>query len=237
MTRISRNKAVAIFAAVVCIAGVGLLLASPALAVEERRQRPEPMDPEKLAKVWKTEALCVAGATEVDKEKIEKVAEAYVAARKAYAEKVAELPMTREAFTQRRELATKAGTDLKAALTKIAGEEKAGKMVAALDPFAMFGSRLDRMIGGLMDFELPKEKFQKAVLSVIEYNRDLGKVMAEARESGSFEGMQEKGQKLTDSLNESLAKILSEEQMTKWKESYGRGFGRMGAGGRRPQAQ
>ena len=231
-----RHKAVAIFAAVICITGVGLLLASPALAVEERRQRPEPMDPEKLAKVWKAEAMCVAKATEVDKEKIAKVAEAYVSARKAYAEKVSALPRTREAFTQRQELATKAGTDLKAALAKIAGEEKAGKMVDALNPFAMFGSRLDRMIGGLMDFELPKEKFEKAVAGVLEYNSGLGKMMAEARESGSFEGMREKGQKLTDSLNETLAKILSDEQMAKWKETYGRGFGQMGARPR-PQAQ
>jgi len=163
--------------------------------------------------------------------------EAFVSARKEYAEKVGALPRTRESFQKRRELAETAGAALKKALVEALGADnadKAEKIVGLLNPFGMMGSRLDRMVNDLLAFELPREKRMKAFLTVLEYNRDLGKVVSAAREPGaSREGLREKMEGLTEGLNKELAKFLSEEQMATWKEKYQRG----GFGGRRQRQQ
>jgi hypothetical protein len=189
------------------------------------------MSPEELQKVWEAEAKCVAGALKLSDDDASKVLKSYVSARKNYSEKVASLPRTRESFEQRRELGEKAAADLKKALVGAVGGDKAEKIIGILGPFSMTSFRLDRMVGGLLAFKLPKEKLMKAMSAVLEYNRDSGKVFNEAREAGSFEGMREKVQALSEALNKELAKILTEEQMTTWNETQGRGFG----GRRRPQ--
>ncbi len=218
------------FAAILCLAAVGLFLAFPAVCGEERPARPAPLSAEELNKVWRAEAIAVAMALEISREDGGKVVEAYLSARKSYDEKASALPRTRESFEQRRELGEKAGADLKKALSDAVGAEKAEKIIGLLSPFGMTGSRVDRMVNDLLAFELPREKRTKAVLAVLEYNRDVGKAMAAAREAGSFEGAREKMQALSDGLNKTLSGILSEEQMTTWKEKYARPFG----GGRRP---
>ena len=209
---------------VLCLAAVGVLAISSGAFAQERPARPQPIDPEKLNTIWRLEARCVAGALEMNREDAGKVVKAYVSARQDYSKKVSELPRTREAFQQRRELAEKASAGLKEALTKAVGAEKTGKIMGLLSP-AMSGFRLDRMVGDLIDFKLPREKLRKAVSAVLEYNRDLSKALAEARESGSFEGAREKMTKLNEALNKTLSGLLSEEQMGTWKERYARPFG------------
>jgi hypothetical protein len=220
-------------ASIGCALAIGLLLAFPVNSAEERPGRPAPIPPEQLEKVWAAEAKCAAATAEVPKEKAEGVVKAYVKARKDYAEKIAALPRTRESFQQRRELAEKAQGELKEALVKAAGAEKAEKMVGMLAQTGMGRSRVDRMVNGLLGFKLAEDKLKKAMVVVMEYNGALGKAMAEARESGSFEGVREKMQALTDGLNKKMAGILTEEQLATWKETYGRTF--RGRGGRRPE--
>lgn len=219
--------------AILCLAAVGLFLAFPAVCAEERPARPPRLSPEELEKVWRAEAIGVAVAFEVGRENGEKLVKAYVSARKDYAEKVGALPRTRESFEQRRELGEKAGAALKKALVEAVGAEKAEKIMGLLNPFSMMSFRLDRMVNDLLALELPREKLLKAYLALLEYNRDLGKVLSAAREAGSFEGIREKMEALTEGLNKELAKILSEEQMKTWKEKQGRGF----FGGRRRREQ
>jgi hypothetical protein len=214
---------------ILCAAAIGFLLAFPAMCAEERPERPAPIPPEQLEKVWAAEAKCAAAVAEVPKEKAEAVVKTYVAARKDYASKAAALPRTRESFEQRRELGEKANAGLKEALVEAVGAEKAEKIMAALAPFGMGGFRLDRMVNDLLGFKLADDKMKKAMGAVMEYNGALGKAMAEARESGSFEGVREKMQSLSEGLNKKMSGVLSEEQMATWKERYGRTFG----GGRR----
>lgn len=184
------------------------------------------MSAEELNKVWRAEAIGVAVAFEVGQENGAKLVKAYVSARKDYAEKVADLPRTRESFEKRRELGEKAAAELKKALVGAVGDEKAGKIIGLLNPFNMSSFMLDRMVNDLLALKLPNEKLLKAYLAVLEYNRELGKVFSAAREPGaSREGLREKMQALTDGLNKELAKVLSEEQMKTWKEKYQRGFG------------
>jgi len=212
--------------AIVCLAAVGLFLAFPAVCVQERPARPPQMSAEELNKVWRAEAIGVAVAFEVRQENGAKLVKAYVSARKEYAEKVADLPRTRESFEKRRELGEKAAAELKKALVGAVGGEKAEKIMGLLNPFNMSSFMLDRMVNDLLALKLPNEKLLKAYLAVLEYNRELGKVFSAAREPGaSREGLGEKMQALTDGLNKELAKVLSEEQMKTWKEKYQRGFG------------
>lgn len=211
--------------AIFCMAAVCLLIAGLTQGAEERPQRPPRMSAEELEKVWTTEATCAAGALKMSKEETAKMVKAYVGALKAYQEKVQALPRTRESFEQRRELAEKAQADLKAALAKAVGEEKAGKALAAMGPFGMRGFGLDRMVNELLGFKLPKEKLSKAVAAVMKYNVELNKVFTAARDSGDREGMREKMQGLSEALNKELSGLLSEEQMATWKESRSRRFG------------
>jgi len=230
------RKVFAGLTAVLCLTAVGLLAISSSVSAEEGRPRRAPIDPEQAKKIWAVQATCAAGAAGIKGEDAEKVVKAYLAAQEAYAKKVADLPRTRESSQQRRELGEKAAADLKEALTKAVGAEKAGKVIGLLSPFGMMGSRVNRMIGGLIEFKLPKEKLGKAVIAVMENNKEQAKLFAEARESGSFEGVREKMQPLTEALNKKLSAILSEEQMATWKEKYARPFGGRrgpGAGGRR----
>ena len=220
---------------VICLAAVGLLVILPSASTEEgARPSPAPVDPEKARRIWTVEARCVAAALEIKREDARKVAEAYVSAKQTYTEKSRELPRTRESMQQRRELAENAGEGLKKALTEAVGAETTEKFMGLLSPFSMSSFRLDRMVGDLIDFKLPREKLRKAVLTVVESNRDLAKAFNEARESGSFEGIREKMQSLSESLNKELSEILSEEQMATWKEKHAQPFGgRGGAGGGR----
>ena len=218
--------------AVLCVATVGIVM--PAAFAEEGappegRVRPAPIDPEKAKEIWTVEAKCAAGAAEIKGEDVEKVVKAYLAAQQAYAEKVKDLPRTRESFEQRQEIATKANADLKEALTK-AFPDKGEKVIGLLGPLGAMGSRLDRMVGDLIAFKLPPEKLAKAVSAVMENSREQSKLFAQARESG--ESVRDKVQPLTDALNKTLSEILSEEQMTQWKERYSRPFGGGGRGGR-----
>ncbi len=225
MKTLRTGKMLAGLIALLCVATVGLLVSLPRASGEEGRARPAPIDPEKAKEIWAVEAKCAAGAAEIKAEDADKVANAYVAAQQAYAEKVRDLPRTRESFQQRRELADKASADLKEALTKAVGAEKTEKVMGLLGPFGMMGSRVDRMVGDLIAFKLPKEKFGKAVMAVLENSRDQAKLFTQARESGSFEGVREKAQELSEALNKKLSEILTEEQMTQWKERYARPLG------------
>jgi hypothetical protein len=217
--------------AVVSLSAVSLLLVLPGAYAQQRPARPPALEPEQLKEIRAVEAKCAAGAAEIKGEDVDKVVKAYSAAQQAFAEKTADLPRTRESFEQRRDLGEKATAELKETLTKAVGAEKAGKVMELLPAFGMMGSRLDRMVGDLIAFKLPKEKLDKAVTAVLEYNKEQSKLFAQARESGSFESVRDKMQPLSDALNKKLSEVLSEEQMTQWKEKYARPFGGRGTGG------
>jgi len=226
MKALRTRKVLAGLVGVLCLAAVGLLVTLPSASSEEgARPRPAPIDPEKLKQIWRIEANCASIALKITGDDYAKVRKAYVTAREEYAKKVRDLPRTRESFQQMRELAEKARADLKKALTEAVGAEKTEKIMGILMPFSMSSFRLDRMVGDLIDFKLPREKARKAILAVLESNRDLAKAFNAARESGSFEGIREKMQALTESLNKELAEILSEEQMATWKEKHAQPFG------------
>ncbi len=228
--RASRTRNIAMgVAALLCVVAMGLLLAPRAFSEEGRPQR-EPIPPEKLKEIREAQAKCVAAIAEVKGEDVDKVVKAFTAARQEYQDKAAALPRGQEGMQQRRELSEKSLAGLKEALTKAVGAEKTEKIIGIFNPFGMSSFFLDRMVGDLIAFQLPKEKFEKAMVCVLNYSKDLGKAMEEARQSGSFEAVREKREKLNEALNTEMAKLLSEEQMAKWKESTSRPFG-----GRRQQ--
>ncbi len=234
---VTMRKTLTNVVAVLCLAGIGLLLSLPVVCEEGTQPtpppRPKPIPPEKLAEIWKAEITCVAEASKVGADNTAKVVEAYVSARKGFAEKAEALPRGQEGFQQRRELGQKAAADLKEALTKIAGAEKTDKIIGMLGPFERSSFLLDRMVGDLIDFKLAKEKLNQGMLDVLEYNAATGKLMAEAAKAGSFESVREKMQPLREELNKKLAKVLTKEQLATWTEKYARG----GFGGPRRQPQ
>jgi hypothetical protein len=214
-------------AAVLCLVAVGLVLTCPLRGAEETPGRPQPLTAEQQKRVWTVEARAAAAALKIGREDGGKVVEAYVTARKNYADKTAELPRTREGWQQRQELAEKARSGLKEGLVKAVGADKAEKIMGTLSPFGMTAFLLDRMVNDLLALELPREKVRKALLAVIEYNRDAGKAFTEAREAGNFEGLREKMGTLIEGLNKELAEILTEKQMAEWKEKHGELFRRL----------
>ena len=97
--------------------------------------------------------------------------------------------------------------------------EQAKKVMESL---GTFNSTWDRMVDALGELKLDEKTLEGAMDKVHEYVIESAKLMAKARESGSFDEVRSKMQELRDKLDKEMEGILTKEQNEGWKEKTAR---------------
>ncbi len=204
----------------VCLlfAAVAFALAAPSHAQEDERWQLFRKPPENARAVWYIQARAVASELELDRDASRQLMRTYGSARQAHLEKVEALPQTQEAFQQVMEIGREARSSLEKSLVEALGEEKGKKAGALLGAFNFF---FDHMVADTLAAE------NKSVAAILKYQATFGKVMREAFEAGSFDGVQEKLRPPTVELGKQATLIWSEQQLAEWQEKYGWFFERI----------
>jgi hypothetical protein len=224
-------------------AGVLLAVCSLVLCcIGAAAQGPGPGGPpgflEKNDKAWEIEAKTVAQGIGIPAEQSKKLVVAYKAARESH------IAALREAMGQgvrpepgkRMEITKAEAAKFETALKGFLKPEGTTTAMASL---GTFNTRWDRMVMALDGMSLEEKPKAEAMKLVEQHVVESGKVMQAAAASNDMQSMREKMTPLRDKLDADLAKVLSAEQMTKWKEETamrrgpGRGAG-PGAGGPPP---
>jgi len=189
------------------------------------------LDPEKQDAVWTLQSKSVAKDLALEGETADKLLAAYKGARQRITETVqssfsdsdgdwrARFEKMNEIRKAERE---KFGEEIKGFLK----EEQAAK---ALETLGAFGRYWDTMTDSLSGIVTEEETLLKGTLMI---GSHLAKMESSSGgEEVSREERRERFQKSREELNEALSKILSEEQLAKWKEATesGRGGGRQGS--------
>ena len=207
-----------------------LSFATSVQAQEMRGQRGPQMSPEDAQAAWTLEASHVAGKLGLAEEETTKLVDAYKKARESYNEAVGKAreevranaadTEDRQAMREAQEKITKAETEKFAkAVGAFLDEAKAKTAVTQLGTFS--GS-LDRMVNVIAGLKLDKVKQSEALDLVSAYVVESTAARAKAMASGDRESMRTMFQEQRTKLNEAMAKILSEEQLTKWTEATAR---------------
>lgn len=184
---------------------------SRASAQEQQRWQLFVTPPDDARTVWSLQARHVASELQLDRDARRKLTEIYISARNQHLEKVKALPKTQESIRQFWQLREEASSSLEKSLLEALGEEKGKKAAAALGTFNFLS---DNMAADILATQ------RKALTSLFKYQESVNKVIKEAREAGSFEGVREKFAPLARELAGSLSAIFSQEQMNAWKEKY-----------------
>jgi len=218
-----------------CVLGLVLcsIISADAFAQGRRGGGPQ-LSPEKAEETWKIQAKGVSQDLSLSKEDSAELTEAYVAARRSHQKGRQELfasggGIDRERYQAylklTREEHAKLETALKASLT----EEQVGNAIMSLGAFS---NQWDSYVDTLTGFELDKENLGSALehtrVYVIEYEK--ARVLATSRNDVQL--FHSSRQKSKEKLDTELAKLLTEEQLTKWKEAT---ILRTGQGGQRPR--
>jgi hypothetical protein len=171
----------------------------------------------KAEAAWNLQVQSVGAELGLSKEKIDKLEAAYTAARKSQAEAIKALP--EEADRQKSRAAVEAVNTaergrLGVALKGIVSDEQAVKILPLL---GSFNKNWDKFILTLEGFGLSEEKMNTGVKLVNSYITSYEKARSEAMASGNWFSKKE-SQKLKNNLDSELVKILTDTQLTQWKE-------------------
>jgi len=189
---------------------------------------------------WTLQARHVAGKLGLAEDTTGKLVAAYKEARKAYQEALrAGMEKLRETAgddrrarmigfrEQREKAADTARAEFKKAVSAFLDEAQTGMAVARL---GVLSEQWDRMVATLAGFELG-EKLAAAMEHVNNYIVQQAKAMEDMwREDADRAALREKLQNMRTKLDEELAKLLSEDQLAKWKEATTWGGRRQGRG-------
>lgn len=240
MTKL-RSKIQAGSNALMCLAGLALMIASAASVSAQGgpggRGRPS-LEPEKQAAAWKVQASTVARSLRLDETETNQLTEDYEAARKGHGEAMAKLREdlgegggfgNMQMYLQ---LSDKSRGEFGAVLGEYIEEEQ---VATALESLGAFSSEWDRMADTLTGFDLAQTDLASALDSVMAYVVATTKARKEAIASFDFQVIRTLRQEAKEELDGKLASILSEEQMEDWTESTTRrrrgGPGGGGSGG------
>lgn len=224
---------------VICGLALVFLLAVPMDADAQRGRGGPRLEVEDAQAAWDLQAKSVAKDIGLGKKQANKLSEAYAAARKNHQAAMQELRESsgggRGNFQAHRELSDEERGKLENALKGVAKDGQIEKVLASL---GTFDRRWDRLTHTLAGFELESGTLQKAMSLTIAYVSGSYAARQEALESGDREGMREIFREHQSELNDGMAKVLSEEDYTKWTEATQRrgrggrpGGGRPGGGG------
>lgn len=183
--------------------------------------------PELMAKAQTLEAETVAASLSLPAEKSAKLVAAYKAARESHgaALRAKQTPGERPDYQVMREVTQAEAAKFDAAVKEFLGADEAAKAAATLGTFNRRWDRMVLTLDGMNLDEKPKAEAMKLVMNHVE---ESGKALRAAGGSGDFQAMREQGEKLREKLDAELAKILSAEQLTKWKSETAMRGGRRG---------
>lgn len=177
---------------------------------------------EKAEAVWQLQAEFACEDLSMSRENRSKVIAAFVAARRDLREKAEKLRGDDSSGwpLSLRDLSQKELDKFKAVLEGILEKEQSGKAIVSLGAFITSrAGRWDQMVETVKDFELDKEKMRQAVKLVCEYIIDYEKEIEELSWTRDGRSFMSSARKLREELDSGLAKILNDEQFTKWKEA------------------
>jgi len=196
------------------------LTSSPSYAQQEERWKLFTTPPENAREVWFLQARHVASELELERQERGRLLRAYISARQEHVEKVKALPQTPESIRQFWQIREEAKSSLETSLVEALGDEKGKKAADALGAFNFLS---DNMAADILAAQ------KNALASLFKYQEGVNKVIEEAREAGSWEGMREKFTALGRELGSNVSVIFSDAQMAKWKEKYARIFSQPGS--------
>ncbi|TWU20340.1 hypothetical protein Pla144_49870 [Bythopirellula polymerisocia] len=179
----------------------------------------ESKKPKVSADTWKLQAETVATKLGLSKEKSDQLVNVYQASREARKVALKELPKSDDASDDKAEMReeenVKQREQLKAAISTILSSEQIEGAILSL---GSFNPRWDRYVSQIEEFQLDDQKKQDALQLTFDYIVDYGK----ARNAATAEGARfssVSARTLKSSLDAGLAKLLSEEELTKWDEA------------------
>lgn len=211
-----------------------------------RGQRPggrQAMTEEQSKAAWTLEANGVSKRLGLDADKTKAVAKAYAEARESYdkaqrdhmqkmRDKMRDsddpAALRSEMMKEMEEMNKTEKDKLEKALSSSLSSEQVTKAMGSLGSLAM-GRQWDNMAHSISEFKLDASKQESALNAVEDYVVALSKAPRPGP-NADREEMQKTMKETRDKLNESLKKILSEEQYKKFEEAHP-GMGRFGPGG------
>ncbi len=209
-------------ACLVSALSLALILAVSAndASAQDRRGGGPRLSPEDAKAAWKVQAMSVSKDLDLSKEKRGVLTEAYVAARESHQKGLEELSSGedggRRNYEAYRDVAEKERAKLKTAIKDALTEEQIDKAMPLL---GSFNRRWDTFVHALAAFELDRKAKGSALKLINVYVVGYNKAMSEAIASRSFDSVRDSLTKLKETLDTGMAKVLSEDQLAKWKEA------------------
>jgi len=203
--------------------------AAPAAAAPAAKPAPAaPPTAENATTSWEMEAKTVARQLKLNDEKTAKLVDAYKAARashrKALEAKLGEgARPDSENYAAMREVVAAERTKLETALKGFLSPEETQKAMATLGSFSR---RWDQMTAVLSGMKLDPKVEAQAMDTVAAYVAESTAGMTAQPAPADREAFRQKSQEARDKVDAEMAKILSQEQLAKWKESTARRRGR-----------
>jgi hypothetical protein len=211
----------------------------------QRGQRPggrEPLTAEQSKAAWTLESNGVSKRLGPDAEKTKAVAKAYAEARESYEkaqqkvmadmrEKMQDADDRRQAMQEMQkamqEMNKTEKEKFEKSLSSSLSADQVTKASASLGSL-MIGRQWDGMVHSVSEFKLEESKQDAALNAIEDYVVAVGKNRPSP--DADREEMQKTMRETREKLNESLKKVLSEEQFKKFEEEN-RAMGRFGPGG------
>ncbi len=214
-----------------CTLAAFLVAACLGAAAQPGGGRGEGPSPEMMTKAQTLEAATVAQSLSLPADKATKLAEAYKAARESHmtAMRAVMKPGERPDFEAMQGVTKAEAAKFETAVKAFLNPEQTATVLATL---GTFNRRWDRMVLTLDGMGLAEKPKTDAMKLVMDNVAESGKAMQAMSGSTDREAMRAQQQKTREKLDTELAKVLSADQMTKWKaETAMRGGGRGGRGG------
>lgn len=193
-----------------------------------------PPSPELMAKAQAMEAATVAQSLSLPADKSAKLADAYKAARESHmtAMRAVQKPGERPDFQAMQGVTQAEAAKFETAVKAFLTPEQTATAVATLGTFNRRWDRMVLTLDGLGLADKPKAEAMKLAMDNV---AESGKAMKAMAGSTDREAMRAQQQKMRENLDTALAKVLSADQMEKWKaETAMRGGGRRGGPGNGP---
>ncbi len=216
---------------------MGALLCAGAVAQPGGGPGGGPASPEMAVKAQAMEATTVAQSLSLPEDKTVKLVDAYKAARESHmtAMRAVMKPGERPDFQAMQGVTQAEAAKFETAIKAFLKPEQAATAVAALGTFNRRWDRMVMTLDGLGLADKPKADAMKLVMDSV---TESGKAMKAMTGSTDRDALRIQQEKLRENLDAALAKVLSPEQLEKWKaETTMRGGGgRRGGPGFAPGA-
>jgi hypothetical protein len=226
-------KPQSIFSRKVAVTVAGALALALGCAGAFAQPGPGTMDPAVRAKVWEAQAMSVAQSLALDADQAKKLVAAYQAARESHTKAMmAQMkPGERPDFGALREVNQAEKAKFETAIKAFLNPEQTTK---ALTTLGAFSRRWDPMTEAIVDMKLDEKVQAEAMKVCADYVAESDKLMQAAAASNDMQAIRGQMAPLREKLDAAMAKILSADQMTKWKEATAMRRGGRGMGSRAP---